>query len=127
MNNNTKEEIEKVANGIRKRVLDLTIQQGGCYLSQALSSAEILASLYVGILKIGPSFGPGIPPRFRGVPKAGFHCTGADYNGARTPHFDRLLLSAAHYAVAIYAVLVETNRMNEEGLWSLILMEARWK
>lgn len=115
MNNNT-DEIKKVAHGIRKRVLDLTIRQKGCYLSQALSAAEILAALYVDILKLGPSLGPAIPPRFPGVPKAGFHYTGADYNGARTAENDRLLLSAAHYAVAIYAALVETGRMDGEGL-----------
>jgi len=109
-------EIKRVANGIRKRVLDLTIRQKGCYLSQALSSAEILSALYVDILKIGPSIAPPMPPRFPGVPKAGFHYTGADYNGPRNADNDRLLLSAAHYAVAIYAVLVETGRMDEEGL-----------
>ena len=41
---------------------------------------------------------------------------GAAYNGPRTAGFDRLLISPAHYAVAIYATLVETGRMAPEGL-----------
>ena len=116
MNSTSIEQIEKIAHGIRKRVLDLTIKQGGCYLSQALSSAEILASLYGDILNLGPSVAPKIPPRFPGVPKSGFHYLGADYNGERKPEYDRILLSAAHYAVAIYAALVETDRLAPEGL-----------
>ena len=116
MNDTKTKKLEQIAHGIRKRVLDLTIRQGGCYLSQALSSAEILASLYGDILNLGPSVAPKIPPRFSGVPIPGVHYLGADYNGKRGAENDRLLLSAAHYAVAVYAVLVETDRMAPEAL-----------
>lgn len=109
-------EAERVAHGIRKRALDLTIKKEGCYLSQALSSAETLAVLYTQVLNIGESAAPMVPGPFPGVPRAGFHPLGADYNGPRAPGYDRLLLSAAHYAVAVYAALVETGRMAPEGL-----------
>lgn len=109
-------ELESIAHGIRKRSLDLTIQKNGCYLSQALSSADILALLYGSVLNLGPSVAPAVPGRFPGVPRSGFHPLGADYNGPREEGRDRLLLSAAHYAVAVYAALVEVGRMAPEGL-----------
>ncbi|MDE0537816.1 MAG: thiamine pyrophosphate-dependent enzyme [Rhodospirillales bacterium] len=108
----------RIANGARKRVLDLTIDRNGCYLSQTLSSADLLATLYTKSLDLGPSGGSPIPPEFSGVPGddgAGYGL-GAAYNGPRGPGFDRLLISPAHYAVAIYAVLVETGRMAPEAL-----------
>ncbi|TVR71130.1 MAG: transketolase [Spirochaetaceae bacterium] len=109
-------DLHGIARGIRRRALDLTIQKNGCYLSQALSAAEILALLYGKLLHIGPSTAPAVPGPFPGVPRPGFHPLGADYNGPREPGYDRLLLSAAHYAVAVYAALVETGRMAPEGL-----------
>jgi len=107
----------RVAHGIRKRALELTIEQNGCYLSQALSSAEILAALYTCVLNIGPSLAPMKPGPFSGVPSPGKHHLGADYNGPRTGEYDRLLLSAAHYAVAVYAALVEVGRLDPEALF----------
>lgn len=108
----------RVAAGIRRRVLDLTIERNGCYLSQALSSAEILATLYTKVLELGPSEGAAVPPPFPGVPGSGAvgFGFGAGYNGPQGPGYDRLLISPAHYAVAIYAVLVETGRMAPDGL-----------
>ncbi len=107
----------RIAHGIRKRALELTIEQNGCYLSQALSSAEILAALYTCVLNMGPSLAPMQPGPFPGVPAPGKHHLGADYNGPQTEEYDRLLLSAAHYAVAIYAALVEIGRMDPEALF----------
>ena len=107
----------RIAHGIRKRALELTIKQDGCYLSQALSSAEIFAALYTCVLNIGPSLAPMKPGPFSGVPAPGKHDLGADYNGPRTEEYDRLLLSAAHYAVAVYAALVEVGRMDPEALF----------
>ena len=118
MGHNPVEDIEharRVAHGIRKRALELTIEQNGCYLSQALSSAEILATLYTCVLNIGPSLAPMQPDPFSGVPSPGKHHLGADYNGPRTGEYDRLLLSAAHYAVAVYATLVEVGRLDPEA------------
>ncbi len=112
----TIKELSSIAHGIRRRALDLTIKKNGCYLSQALSAAEVLAFLYGSELQIGASTAPLIPARFPGVPRPGFHPLGADYNGPREPDHDRLLLSAAHYAVAVYAALVEVGRLAPEGL-----------
>ncbi len=61
----------RVAQGIRRRVLEHTVKNNGGYLSQACSSAEILATLYTRVMKLGPSIGPMIPAPFPGVPSAG--------------------------------------------------------
>ena len=64
-------EIELIARGIRERVLAHTIKNNGGYMSQACSSAEILASLYGGALNFHQIDSPIAPPRFIGVPKSG--------------------------------------------------------
>lgn len=116
-NSTWQEEAGRVAHGIRRRVLELTIERNGCYLSQALSSAEILATLYTRVLNLGPGLAPRLPPPFSGVPGAGCQSqSGAAYNGPQASHLDRLLISAAHYAVAVYAALVEVGRMDPQGL-----------
>lgn len=116
--NSWQAQARRVAHGIRRQVLELTIERNGCYLSQALSSAEILATLYTKTLNLSTSRGPAVPPEFPGVPgRNGVgHGLGAAYNGAQEPDLDRLLISPAHYAVAIYAVLIETGRMARESL-----------
>lgn len=109
---------QALADRVRRRVLALTIERNGCYLSQTLSSADLLATLYTRSLRLGPSAGAPTPPPFRGVPgRDGARCgEGAAYNGRPAPDLDRLLISPAHYAVAVYATLVETGRMAAEGL-----------
>jgi len=108
----------RVAQGIRRRALELTIQQNGCYLSQACSAAEILATMYTRVLNLGPSEAPPVPPPFPGVPgEPGVETfTGAAYHGPRGPEYDRFIVSPAHYAVAIYAALIEVGRMSPEVL-----------
>ncbi len=117
-NRSLQTEAQRVAQGIRRRVLALTIERNGGYLSQACSSAEILATLYTRVLKLGASQGPSVPPPFQGVPGKEPHpaITGAAYYGPKTATLDRFLVSPAHYAVAIYAALVEVGRMAPEGL-----------
>ncbi len=119
MSTNTwQEQAQRVAHNVRRRVLELTIERNGCYLSQTLSSAEILAVLYTKALDLGPSQAPALPPHFPGVPgqQGVGHGLGAAYNGPQAPDLDRLLISPAHYAVAIYATLVEVGRMSPQGL-----------
>ncbi|MEM9776611.1 MAG: 1-deoxy-D-xylulose-5-phosphate synthase N-terminal domain-containing protein [Chloroflexota bacterium] len=121
MNNNSQaswqEEAQRVAFGIRKQVLELTIERNGCYLSQALSSAEILATLYTKVMNLGPSIAPMLPPPYEGVPGPDIPAgSGGLYHGEHAPHLDRFLISPAHYAVAIYAALVEVGRMDRAGL-----------
>jgi transketolase len=110
--------INSVAWGIRKRVMAHTISNSGGYLSQACSSAEILSTLYCKIMCLGQSQAPKIPPLFPGVPGKGNvnYFTGAAYNGPVGPDYDRFLLSPAHYALVLYATLIETGRMDENGL-----------
>jgi len=112
------DEARRAARGIRRSVLAHTIANNGGYLSQACSSAEILAALYTRIMKLDPSVAPPVPPPFPGVP--GKHnpraFNGAAYNGPTAPDLDRFFLSAVHYALALYAALIETGRMAPEGL-----------
>ncbi|HYF80907.1 MAG TPA: transketolase [Symbiobacteriaceae bacterium] len=112
------DEAGRVARGIRRRVLEHILRNNGGYMSQACSAAETLAALYVRIMNLGPSQAPMVPPPFPGVPGAGNdgYFTGAAYNGARRADLDRFFLSPAHYALVLYAALIETGRMAEEGL-----------
>lgn len=110
--------VKQTALGIRRRVFEHTMKHHGGYLSQACSSADFLATLYLKILKLSPSIAPPVPAPFAEPPSA--HnpnsFTGAGYHGAKAPDLDRFFVSPAHYALVIYAALVETGRMAEEGL-----------
>lgn len=111
-------EARKIAQGIRHRVLEHTLTHNGGYLSQACSAAEILATLYNRVMKLGPSEAPLIPPPFPGVPSGtntGYF-TGVAYNGPKSPELDRFFISPVHYALVLYAALVELKRMAPEGL-----------
>lgn len=114
----SKEEIARAATRVRKHILRLAIDRGGCYLTQACSSAEIVTSLYMNILNIGPSLGnpeaqpfPGVPgPDNMDYPK------GALYNGEATPDRDRLFVSCCHYASVIYCTLAECGRISQSAI-----------
>jgi transketolase len=111
-------EVRRVARGIRRRVLEHTVSNNGGYLSQACSAAEILATLYVKIMKLGPIEVPLTPLPFSGVPGADNlnYLTGAMFNGPKAPDLDRFILSPSQYALVLYAALVEVGRMAPEGL-----------
>ncbi len=111
------DDVKRVAAGIRRRVLEHTIRNNGGYLSQACSSAEILATLYVKVMDLGKIKTPLVPKPFPGVPGPDNpdYFTGAAFNGPG-PDRDRFFLSPAQYALVLYAVLIETGRMAEEGL-----------
>ena len=108
---------QNLANGIRKRVLSHVVTHGG-YLSQACSAAEALAFLYGHGMNLGPSEGPMIPPPFGGAPSSRNpnHRSGMLYNGARAPDRDRFFLSPTHYAMTLYATLIESGRLGKNGL-----------
>lgn len=110
--------IQKIADGIRRRVLEHTIRNDGGYLSQACSCAEILASLYGHIMKLGPLSEPLTPRPFPGVPAADNHgyFLGHEFNGPRGPAWDRFVLSPTHYSLVLYAALIECGRMRAQGL-----------
>ncbi len=111
-------EVLNAAEQIRKRVLEHTVNNNGGYLSQACSSAEILATLYLKIMHLGRSLAPMIPPPFPGVPSASNknYFRGGFYNGQAAPEYDRFYLSPAHYALVLYTTLIEVGRMAPEAL-----------
>ncbi len=111
-------EARRVALGIRRRVLGHTLKNNGGYLSQACSSAEILATLYTRVMNLGPSQAPLIPLPFPGVPGPDnpHSFSGARYNGPKAPHLDRFFFSPVHYALVLYSTLIEIGRLAPEGL-----------
>ena len=110
--------VRQVAAAVRRRVLDHTLRHNGGYLSQACSSAEILATLYLRVMNLGPSQGPLVPHTFPGVPGPGNPAsfTGAAYNGPKSPELDRFIFSPVHYALVLYSVLIEVGRLAENAL-----------
>lgn len=97
--------------------METAATQGGGYVSQACSSAEVLALLYGHLMRLEPGEGPMVPEPFRAVPgRGGKAGEGGIYNGPKAPHLDRFILSPSHYAQAVYAALIEFGRMAPEGL-----------
>lgn len=112
-----KETTQATADGIRRRVLEHVLANNGGYMSQACSSAEMFAMLYTHVMNLGPSLAPMEPRQFTGVPGPGVpFFTGADYNGPKGPAYDRFIFSPAHYALVLYATLIEVGRLAESGL-----------
>lgn len=116
--NEWRDTAERTARGIRLRVFEHVLRNGEGYLSQALSSAEIFALLYGPVLRLGPVDGPRIPSPFEGVPGPtnDRYRSGARFNGAPAPDRDRLIFSPAHYALVLYAALIEVGRLDETAL-----------
>jgi len=112
------EKIASIAHGIRHRVLEHTVKNNGGYLSQACSSAEILACLYSNLVNLKALPTPLEPRDFVNVPSKNFtdYVTGAEFHGEKGPDLDRLFISPAHYALVIYAALIETGRLTEKSL-----------
>ena len=110
--------IEQAARGIRTRVLQHTLKHNGGYMGQACSSAETLATLYLGIMNLPEVEKALMPAPFPGVPSAhnANYFTGAIFNGGHRENFDRFYLSPAQYALVLYAALIEAKRMDEKGL-----------
>lgn len=113
------EQTRQTAQAIRLRVFDFVMKNGGGYLSQACSAAELFATLYLKIMQLGPSIAPMIPLPYAGPPGPSnpHYQSGAGYNGAKTPEYDRFIFSPSHYALVQYAALVEVGRMSEAGLY----------
>lgn len=112
------EQIRRIAAGIRRRALEQTLRDRGGYLSQACSSAEILAVLYSAVMKLGKVKTPIVPGKFCGVPGRDNprYRRGDFYNGPKAARLDRFFLSPTHYSLVLYAALAETGRMAEQGL-----------
>jgi transketolase len=112
------EEVKRVADAVRRRVLEYTLKNNGGYLSQACSSAEVLATLYLRVMRLGPSQAPLTPLPFSGTPGTNNPraFTGADYNGPHAPELDRFIFSPVHYALVLYSLLIELGRLGPNGL-----------
>ncbi len=110
------EEIQAIANAIRKQILGIALKTGGCYLAQACSSAEIVASLYTNVMNLGPSEGLWEPIPFPGVPGPDNmdYPKGMMYNGAPAPDKDRFFVSCCHYASVIYSALAAVGRLTPD-------------
>ncbi len=115
---NWQEKAYNIAKRIRYRVLEHTIKNNGGYLSQACSSAETLATLYIKIMNLGPSEAPMIPLPFPGVPSVENlnYFRGGAYNGPVSSDLDRFFFGPVHYSLVLYATLIEMERMAPEGL-----------
>ncbi len=115
---NLRDEIRRTAKAIRRRVLAHTLNNNGGYLSQACSAAEILATLYLKVMNLGPSEGPLIARPFAGVPGPNnpHSFTGGAYNGPQAPDLDRFIFSPVHYALVLYSVLIEVERLGDDAL-----------
>lgn len=112
-------DVRAQAVGIRKRVLEHVLRQGEGYLSQACSSAELLATLYGHILRLLPTDEPGLPGKFVGVPgHIDEAVEGWRRHGVRDPGCDRFIVSPAQYALPLYAALIEAGRLSPEALES---------
>jgi len=108
---------ERIASGIRRRVLAHVLANNGGYLSQACSSAELLAALYGAVLNLAPSEGPPLPAAFDAVPGPDApRISGGVFHGEPGPQLDRLIISPAHYALVVYAALIEAGRLDEAAL-----------
>ncbi len=109
---------EAMAHAIRLRVFDHVLRNNGGYLSQALSSAEIFAVLYNRILNLGPVSGSHLPGPFAGGPGPNNpnYVGGGRFNGDPAPDLDRFIFSPAHYALVLYAALIEAGRLDEAAL-----------
>lgn len=110
------ETTQQVADSIRKQILGIALKTGGCYLAQACSSAEIVASLYTQIMNLGPSIGAWEPIPFPGVPGPDNmnYQRGSSYNGELAPDKDRFFVSCCHYASVIYCALAATGRISPD-------------
>ncbi len=89
------EELFKIAQNIRKNVLDLAFSAGrkGSHIGGSLSMCEILAVLYFSVMKLDP-----------------LHMN--------DPMRDRFILSKGHGALALYSALKERGVISEEELKS---------
>lgn len=115
---NPSDRAQQIADNVRMRVFEHVLENNGGYLSQACSSAETLATLYTRIMKLGESEAPLTPQPFSGVPGADNpdFFNGGAYNGPQAPHLDRFIFSPAHYALVLYAVLIEVGRLGPDAL-----------
>jgi transketolase len=84
-------ELEDIAVRVREHIVRIAGMPGGCHLGGALSSVEILVTLYFGILRLDP-------------------------NDAAWSERDVFIFSKGHAAAALYGVLAERGYLSTEEL-----------
>ena len=105
-----------MAEDIRFRVFEHVMANNGGYLSQACSASELLATLYT-VANLAPLATPKVPEPFTRVPgKGAAYLNGRDFHGEVGPDRDRIVVSPAHYALVVYAALIETGRLEASAL-----------
>lgn len=110
-------EPQDIAAGVRRRVLAHVLANNGGYLSQACSAAELLAVLYGRVLNLSSTDGPLHPSPFEAVPSSDTpRISGGVFHGEPGPDLDRFIISPAHYALVVYAALIEAGRLDEAAL-----------
>jgi transketolase len=69
-------------------------------------------------MALGPSEGPEVPVPFGGVPgpEIPLERTGGAYNGPVRAELDRFVFSPVHYALVLYALLIEVGRLGDQAL-----------
>jgi transketolase len=112
------QKLAEVAKGIRQRVLNHSLKNNGGYMSQACSAAELLSCMYGGLIDLPEVEEPLLPRSFGGTPGIGGlnRKTGIEFHGGRRADRDRLISSPAHYALVIYAAMIESGRLHEDAL-----------
>jgi transketolase len=83
--------LERIANEIRRDILEMGLRAGGCHLAPALSCADLVTALYFRIMRITPE-----------NPKDDVR--------------DRFLLSAGHKCAALYVALAHAGFFAREVL-----------
>lgn len=88
---NEVELLRRRARQVRRHVVEMARAAGGGYVGQGLSSAELLTTLY-------------------------FHEARIDPSNLAWEARDRVLLSASHYGIGVYAILAELGVFSREHL-----------
>src|SRR5262245_18636650 len=101
--------VAAIAAGIRRRTLETVVRRRGGYLVQSCSAAEILGVLCAALASVSPR-----PADWRtGVRH---HSVGSRYLNPGGSSDHRLIVSPGHYALALYAALIEVGRLPEDAL-----------
>lgn len=105
----TPSDVAVVAAGMRRRALAMVLRRRGGYLIQSCSGAEVLATLCLALAD-SRHHQDSEARAFRRHGSGSFHLNG----GGAQDH--RLIVSPAHYALALYSALVEIGKLSESDL-----------
>jgi transketolase len=112
------DDVRQASRRVRRRVLEHTLKHNGGYMSQACSSAEILATLYLKVMNLAPLDKPLRPRPFPGVPSRDnrLYATGAEFNGRAASAPGPVLPFPGPLRAGAVRLLIEAGRMDPSGL-----------